>query len=132
MVNSKRDAKFPVVPPAVSPRRSAHDAALRLDTLMTGAPSPSRLEAEFSSKKRKRGRRLFVDREILVKSQGRVSYVTLSRRSQLSLAVMAGVAAIALLGYAATSTYMVDRARIAAAIEPEQAAPASSRSCSAA
>jgi len=126
MVNSKRDAKFPVVPPAASPRRSAHDAALRLDTLMTGAPSPSRLEAEFSSKKRKRGRRLFVDREILVKSQGRVSYVTLSRRSQLSLAVMAGLSAIALLGYAATSTYMVDRARIAAAIEPEQAAPVSS------
>src|SRR5260370_5362364 len=89
MVNSKRDAKFPVVPPAVSPRRSAHDAALRLDTLMTGAPSPSRLEAEFSSKKRKRGRRLFVDREILVKSQGRGSYVTLPRPSPLSLAVTA-------------------------------------------
>jgi murein DD-endopeptidase MepM/ murein hydrolase activator NlpD len=122
MVKSKRDVKFPVVPPAASPRRSADEAALRLDTLLMGAPSASRLEAEFAAKKRKREPRLFVDREILVKSRGRVSYITLSRRFQLSLTVMAGVAAIALLGYSTTYTSLVDHARIAAITEPQQAA----------
>ncbi|HEX9491392.1 MAG TPA: peptidoglycan DD-metalloendopeptidase family protein [Stellaceae bacterium] len=124
MVKSKRDAKFPVVPPAATPRQSADIAAQRLGALRASAQSFQRLEAEFSAKKRKRGPRLFVDREILVKSQGRVRYITLSRRLQMSLAVTASMAVIALSGYGAYRTNFVDRAMIEIAGEPDRPAPA--------
>jgi murein DD-endopeptidase MepM/ murein hydrolase activator NlpD len=110
MVNSKRDATSPVASRAARPRQSADVAAQRLAALRASAPNLQRLEAEFSAKKRKRGPRLFVDREILVKSQGRVRHITLSRRLQLSLAVTASVAAIALVGHNAVTTYILDRA----------------------
>src|SRR5260221_5232750 len=101
MVKSKRDAKFPVVPPAATPRQSADIAAQRLGALRASAQSFQRLQAEFSAKKRKRGPRPFVDREILVKSPGRVRYNTLSRPLPIALAVTASIAVIALSCYVA-------------------------------
>jgi len=43
------------------------------------------------------GQRLFTQRQILVKSDGRISYVTLTRRAQMAMA-LGGVAAVALIG----------------------------------
>ena len=125
MVNTKRDLKFPVVPPAAPPRQSADVAAQRLGALRAaGVHNLQRLEAEFAAKKKKRGPRLFVDREILIKSQGRVRYVTLSRRLQMSLAVTASVAAIALSGYGVYRSSLLDRARLEIAGVLDQAPPA--------
>jgi murein DD-endopeptidase MepM/ murein hydrolase activator NlpD len=129
MVNSKRDAKFPVVPPAV-PRQSAEVAAQRLGALRASLPNPQRLDAEFAAKKRKRPPRLFVDREILVKSHGRVRYLILSRRLQMSLALTAGAAVIALVGYDAYRSHFLERAKVevagvlAGATPPTAPAPA--------
>lgn len=47
----------------------------------------------------RRARRLFPERQILVRAEGRVSYVTLSRRAQIAMATGALVA-VALVGYA--------------------------------
>jgi murein DD-endopeptidase MepM/ murein hydrolase activator NlpD len=47
-------------------------------------------------------RHVFPERQILVRAEGRVSYITLSRRSQISMAAL-GTAAIALLAYALAS-----------------------------
>jgi murein DD-endopeptidase MepM/ murein hydrolase activator NlpD len=51
------------------------------------------------------GQRLFSERQILLRSEGRVRYVTLTRRAQLAVAV----ASIALIGYAAFNTFTLDR-----------------------
>ena len=124
MVNTKRDLKFPVVPPA-APRQSSDIAAQRLGALRAASAQHLRLEAEFAAKKKKRGPRLFIDREILIKSQGRVRYVALSRRLQMSLAVTASVAAIALAGYGAYQSRFLDRAKseIAGVLDPTTPAP---------
>jgi murein DD-endopeptidase MepM/ murein hydrolase activator NlpD len=125
MVNTKRDLKFPVVPPAAPPRQSADVAAQRLGALRAASVmNLQRLEAEFAAKKKKRGPRLFVDRELLIKSQGRVRYLTLSRRLQVSLAVTASVAAIALSGYGVYQSRFLDRAKLEIAGVLDQAAPA--------
>ena len=125
MVNTKRDLKFPVAPSAVPPRQSADIAAQRLGALRAASVQHlQRLEAEFATKKKKRGPRLFVDREILVKSQGRVRYLSLSRRLQLSLALTAGVAAIALAGYGVYHSNLLDRARMEIAGVLDEAPPA--------
>src|SRR5690348_15406997 len=125
MVNTKRDFKFPVVPPAAPPRQSADVAAQRLGALRAASVQHlQRLEAEFATKKKKRAPRLFVDREILVKSRGQVRYVSLSRRLQMSLAVTASVAAIALLGYGVYQSSFLDRAKRQIAGVLDEAAPA--------
>ncbi|HJT05764.1 MAG TPA: hypothetical protein VJ747_02500, partial [Stellaceae bacterium] len=128
MVNTKRDFKFPVVPPA-APRQSADVAAQRLGALRAASvQNLHRLEAEFAAKKKKRAPRFFVDREILIKSQGRVRYLTLSRRLQMSLALTASVAVVALSGYGVYQSSVVDRAKreIAGVLdEAPPAAPAS-------
>ncbi|HKW52201.1 MAG TPA: peptidoglycan DD-metalloendopeptidase family protein [Stellaceae bacterium] len=124
-MNTKRDLKFPVAPPAAPPRQSADVAAQRLGALRAASTlNVQRLEAEFAAKKKKRGPRLFVDREILIKSQGRVRYLTLSRRLQMSLALTASVAAIALSGYGVYHSSFLDRARVEIAGVLDQAAPA--------
>jgi murein DD-endopeptidase MepM/ murein hydrolase activator NlpD len=125
-VNTKRDLKFPVVPPAAPPRQSADVAAQRLGALRAASVlNLHRLEAEFAAKKKKRGPRLFVDREILIKSQGRVRYLTLSRRLQMSLALTASAAVIALSGYGVYRSSFLDRAQIEIAGVLDQApAPA--------
>jgi murein DD-endopeptidase MepM/ murein hydrolase activator NlpD len=46
----------------------------------------------------KRARRLFPERQILVRAEGRVSYVTLSRRAQITMAT-GGFAVVALVAY---------------------------------
>lgn len=125
MVSSKRDMKFPVAGAADPRRRSADVAAQRLGALQASA----RLEAEFAAKKRKHGPRFFVDREILVKSKGRVRYISLSRQLQMSLAVTASVVAITLSGYGAYRSYFVDHARIAST-EPDRPAPAAPQASS--
>src|SRR5690348_13072945 len=125
MVNAKRDVKFPVVPPAAPPRQSADLAAQRLGALRAASvQNLQRLEAEFAAKKKKRAPRFFADREILIKSQGRVRYVTLSRRLQMSLAVTASVAAIALSAYGVYRSSFLDRAKLEIAGVLDQAAPA--------
>ena len=125
MVNTKRDLKFPVVPPAAPPRQSADVAARRLGALRAAnVQNLHRLEAEFAAKKKKRGPRLFVDREILIKSQGRVRYLTLSRRLQMSLALTASAAVIALSGYGVYRSSFLDRAKIEIAGVLDQASPA--------
>jgi murein DD-endopeptidase MepM/ murein hydrolase activator NlpD len=55
------------------------------------------------------GKRLFPERQLLVTSRGRVRHIKLSRGFQATMA-LAGVAAIALIGYAAaTGVIIVDR-----------------------
>jgi murein DD-endopeptidase MepM/ murein hydrolase activator NlpD len=46
----------------------------------------------------KSARRLFPERQILVRAEGKVSYITLSRGAQITLA-LSGVALVALIGY---------------------------------
>ncbi|HEX6841555.1 MAG TPA: peptidoglycan DD-metalloendopeptidase family protein [Stellaceae bacterium] len=116
--------KFPVVPHAAPPRQSADVAAQRLGALRAASvQNLQRLEAEFAAKKKKRAPRFFVDREILIKSQGRVRYVTLSRRLQMSLAVTASVAAIVLSGFGVYHSSLLDRAKLEIAGALDQAPP---------
>ena len=55
------------------------------------------------------GHRLFPERQILLRSEGRVQHFTLTRRLQATVAAT-GVASIALLAYAAGHAHVVDRA----------------------
>ena len=69
------------------------------------------------------GRRAFPERQILLRSEGRVRHITLSRRVQATMAATAGVAAIALFGYTATDALILDRGAGKGA-EADRASPA--------
>jgi murein DD-endopeptidase MepM/ murein hydrolase activator NlpD len=107
MVNRTRDPKLGVAPAVSSQRRRTSGAALR-----DAYPPAGNVAAAFDhgrgggvlGKLRKWSRRAFAERQILVRSGGRVSYITLSRRLQMTTALTASVAAMALLGYTATNS----------------------------
>ena len=86
MVTRRRDGKPAVVPTASLSWR--HDAS------SLGVNGGGHLPGKIV----KWARRLFPERQILVRAEGRVSYVTLSRRAQIAMATT-GVAAIAVLAY---------------------------------
>jgi murein DD-endopeptidase MepM/ murein hydrolase activator NlpD len=62
---------------------------------------------------------LFPERQILVKSGGRVSYVTLSYRVQMAIAA-AGVSTLALLGYTTSQTFIVGHHSVDAHLDADR------------
>lgn len=71
-------------------------------------------------------RRAFPERQILLRSEGRVRHITLSRRVQATMAATASVAAIALVGYTAANALLVDRG-VAGRAAADQASPADAK-----
>jgi murein DD-endopeptidase MepM/ murein hydrolase activator NlpD len=110
MANLTREPKSSVLPPASSRPRVRSDAPVpsRSGFVKVGIASGG----DLLSGVLKWGKRLFPERQLLVTSRGRVRHVKLSRGLQATLAA-AGVASIALLGYAvASGVVIIDRSGV--------------------
>lgn len=121
MVNGRRDAKPVVIGPALPRWRMTIWALFRARSpaVLLGAANYPGVRwstghgagygvgrrGNLARRALEWGLRLFPERQLLLRSQGRVSYVTLSRRLQVTMAVF-GVIGFVLLGFAATAPFI--------------------------